>query len=47
MGASVPLRRESPTTSTRHIFLVALVVMQGTDQAVLLSSAPPAVCLSF
>ena len=39
MGASVPLRRESPTTITRHLFLVALVVIRGADRAALLNSS--------
>lgn len=36
-GVSVPLRKESPTTITHHIFLVVLFVIQGEDQAALLS----------
>ena len=39
MGASVPLRRESPTTITHRLFLVALVVIWGADRAALLSSS--------
>lgn len=40
MGASVPLRRESPPTTTHRLFLVGLAVMQGADWAVLPSSTP-------
>ena len=36
MGASIALRRELPTTITRHLLLVALVVIQGTDWLALL-----------
>lgn len=40
MGTSVPLRRELPTTILHCLFLVALIVMYGADQAALLSSIP-------
>ncbi|KAK4827560.1 hypothetical protein QYF61_019184 [Mycteria americana] len=39
MGAPVPLRRESPKTIARHLFLVVLVVIRGADRAASLSSS--------
>jgi len=41
MGASVPLRRGSPSTITHCFFLVVLAVIQGADQTALLSSSIP------
>ena len=39
MGAPVPLRRESPKTIARRLFLVVLVVIRGADRAASLSSS--------
>ena len=49
MGASIPLGRKSPAAIICHLFLVALVVIQGADQAAPLSSSisPDVMGLSF
>jgi len=39
MGASIPLRRKSPTTVTHRLFLVVLVVTWGAARAAVLSSS--------
>lgn len=41
MGASVPLRRESPATITCNLFLVGLIDTKGADQSCLTQLHPP------